>query len=81
MAQYHLRTLHHRLVPPMVLGASFGTAAVEKINTALLILFSFLLFRICLRFFNLLCGERKLEITNNIHKYPESKKGQFIKII
>lgn len=61
MAQYHLRTIHHRLIPPMVLGASFGTSVIEKINTVLVIFLSFLLFKVCWRFFRLIRGEKMLK--------------------
>lgn len=60
MAQCHLRSIHHRMIPPMVLGASFGTAAVEKINTLLVIFLSFLILKVSWKFLALIRGERKL---------------------
>lgn len=61
MAQYHLRTLRHRFLPPMVLGASVGTSVVEKVNTTLTIFLAFLLFLTGWRFLKLLRGEKRLK--------------------
>lgn len=60
MAQYHLRQLQHRFIPTIVFGASIGVSMVEKINTALVLFFVFLLFITNWRFFRLLRGEKKL---------------------
>lgn len=61
MAQYHLRILKHRFLPPMVLGASVGTSVVEKVNSALAIFLAFLLLLTSWRFLRLLRGEKRLK--------------------
>lgn len=62
MAQYHLRSIQHRLLPPLVMGASFGTAFTEKVNTALFTLLAVLLLVVNWRFLRLLRGEKKLRL-------------------
>lgn len=62
MAQYHLRYLHHRMIPTIVAGASMTTTFAEKLNTVLTILLALLLILVNWRFLRLRRGEKKLKI-------------------
>lgn len=68
MAQYHLRYLHHRMIPTIVAGATMTTTFVEKLSTILTTLLVLLLLLINWRFIRLRRGEKKLKINRSLQK-------------